>query len=338
MDILNRWHLVETLVPGQMTVISSGGRVRDWAKVDRLSPGPRFDLPSFLELARDSCAEQELRFVNRNREFLLRALPVRGPSGETHGVQLWVGEGSMQPDPPRIVSGIAWLLEKTVIAQTLEASMMSGVLPVDHVSERTPAEYAAKSVKFDGSEALFADALAPEHGRKWESSMSVLHASGQIMRWHCWGRGRTDAPNVGLRLLWHDVTDTTPPDLPTLFELGVPSGLESAGKHLAIFDGHTGILAMWLPKAPAWVKWRDVSSGRGIVHDQDRAVFSDALRKWTHDPSPMSSAIRIRAVSNADEWYWQSTDVDLRRYPGHLGDRLLLAVLPAEAPARHEVA
>ncbi|MDR6912956.1 hypothetical protein J2W54_004969 [Rhodococcus fascians] len=335
MDIVNSWHLVETLVPEQMTVISTGGKVRDWTKIDRLSPGPEFDLHGFLELTRSSCAEQDVIFKGRRREARIRAVPVLGPSGETHGIQVWVGDREVEPDPVRTVSGIAWLLERTVIEQTVEASMMSGVSAADHVPERTPAEYNAKAVKFDGSEELFAQALVPTHGQKWEGPMSVLHADGRIMRWHCWGRGRTDPPNVGLRLLWHDVTDTTEPDKPTLAELGMPSGLESGGTRIAVFDGRTGILTMWLPEAPTWVKWRDLTSGCGVLHDDDRTTLSDALEKWTHDTAPVSADVRIRAIDDGDVagWKWQQTRLELRPYPGQLGDRLVLAVLPALQPS-----
>ncbi|AMY26310.1 hypothetical protein A3Q41_05055 (plasmid) [Rhodococcoides fascians] len=111
MDIVNSWHLVETLVPGQMTVISTGGKVRDWTKIDRLSPGPEFDLRGFLELTRSSCSEQDVIFKGRRRQVRIRAVPVLGPSGETHGIQVWVGDPEVEPDPVRTVSGIAWLLE-----------------------------------------------------------------------------------------------------------------------------------------------------------------------------------------------------------------------------------
>lgn len=45
MDVMNSWHLIETLTPGVMTVVSSGGRTRNWTKVDRLSPASDIDLP-----------------------------------------------------------------------------------------------------------------------------------------------------------------------------------------------------------------------------------------------------------------------------------------------------
>ncbi len=134
------------------------------------------------------------------------------------------------PSPPRTVSGIAWHLDRMVIAQTVEASMMSGVLPQDHVPERTPAEYIAKAVKFDESASLFELALDPVHGRRWAAPMSVLHADGRVMRWHCWGgKGRTDTGNVGVRFLWHDVTDVAAPEVPTLRELGMQEVLRTAG-------------------------------------------------------------------------------------------------------------
>lgn len=336
MDVLNSWHLIETLTPGVMTVVSSGGRTRNWTKVDRLSPGPDIDVPTLVAQACQSRQVQEHQVASRRGTFLIRVVPVLGPSGEAHGAQLWLGESGIVPDPPRIVSGISWLLQRTVIAQSLEAALMSGVNPADHVPERTPAEYYAKAVKFDDSESLFAAALNPEHGKSWEGPMSVLHADGHIMRWHCWGKGRTDPGNVGLRLLWHDVTDTTAPDKPTLLELGLPSALESAGTRMAVFDAHTGILTMWLTDAPEWVRWRDVASGRDVVHEEDRSVLTDTLDQWSRStPRPVVAVIRIRAKDGAD-WRWQRTEVELRPYPEQLSERLVLAVLPASAPTSHD--
>ncbi len=93
------------------------------------------------------------------------------------------------PVPPRIVSGFSWLLDRFVIAQTLEAALMSGVKPEDHVPERTPAEYYAKAIKFDDSEAMLAAGLNPVDDQTFDADMSVLHADGRVMRWHMWARG-----------------------------------------------------------------------------------------------------------------------------------------------------
>lgn len=334
MELLNTWHLVETLIPGEMTVVSSGGKTREWSSVERLSPAPDISIRGLVRITTETGASQKVTGVSKRkqREYFLHTIPVLGPSGEVHGVQVWVGDTDGPTTPPRTVSGIAWHLTRSVITQTLEASTMSGVHPEDHVPQRTPAEYTAKAVKFDDAENLFAAALMPEHGRRWDAPMSVLHADGRVMNWHCWARGRTDGDNLGLRLLWHDVTDTVPPAMPTLKELGLPSALESAKTCVAVFDALTGTLTMWLPEAPSWVQWRDVPSGRDIIHADDRICFVQALRKWGHDTGPVMTTVRMRALAEGG-LRWQPVSIELRQYPGQLSDRLILAVVPSDLQA-----
>lgn len=207
-----------------------------------------------------------------------------------------------------------------VIGQTVEASMMSGVLPEEHVPERTPAEYIAKAVKFDDSASLFELGIDPVHGRRWEAPMSVLHADGRVMRWYCWGKGRTDSGNVGLRLLWHDVSDTTSPELPTLSELGMQEMLRSAGVYTGVFAADLAVLTMWLPEAPPWVAWRNIKGGNEIVHPDDRYVLADALATFcSGDTAPRCVDARLRSESG-----WRAAQLSISPYPGPLSDRLVL--------------
>lgn len=339
MVILNEWHLVETLVDGEMSVVSCGGAVKDWASVTRhVQPAP--DLPVTPIIDEVVRTRRPVTLDLRSRKgaqkvFHIEALPVLGPSGEAHGVQVWVGEPGRVPAPPRIAAGIAWSLERMVIGQTVEASMMSGVLPADHVPERTPAEYIAKAVKFDDSASLFELGIDPVHGRRWEAPMSVLHADGRVMRWYCWGKGRTDPGNVGLRLLWHDVSDTTSPELPTLSELGMQEMLRSAGVYTGVFVADLAVLTMWLPDAPPWVSWRNVKGGNEIVHPDDRHVLADALATFrSGDTAPRCVDARLRSESG-----WRAAKLSISPYPGPLSDRLVLVQIsttPDESDAATE--
>ncbi len=205
--------------------------------------------------------------------------------------------------------------------------MMSGVEPEDHVPTRTPAEYIAKSVKFDGSASLFELALDPVHGRAWESPMSVLHADAHIMNWHCWGKGRTDSGNIGIRLLWHDVTDTRAPETPTLHELGMQQSLKASGVHAAVFEADRAILAMWLAETPAWVQWRNVAGANDVVHPDDAHVLSEALKSFrSGDVVPHAAVARLRGVCD-----WVLADLHIQPYPGPLGDKLVLVHVDAAA-------
>lgn len=314
-----------------MSVVGCGGALRDWSSVNRhVQPAPDIRI---LPVIREVCRSRrpvaiDLRSrTGSRRTFHVDTVPVLGPGGDVHGVQVWVGDPGRSPSPPRTVSGIAWHLDRMVIAQTVEASMMSGVLPQDHVPERTPAEYIAKAVKFDESASLFELALDPVHGRRWAAPMSVLHADGRVMRWHCWGKGRTDTGNVGVRFLWHDVTDVAAPEVPTLRELGMQEVLRTAGVYTGVFVADPAVLAMWLPDAPPWVEWRNIKGGNDILHPDDRHVLADAIAVFRSErPAPRTAWARLRSASG-----WRTAELLIGPYPGSLGDRLVLVQISLRA-------
>ncbi|MDJ0392323.1 DUF5593 domain-containing protein [Rhodococcus sp. G-MC3] len=326
------WVLIETLVPGEMNIVAKGGSPRsldESLSVQRLSPDSKIVVDAFLQRAYDAATRYEevvdIRRRNGTTPIRLLAHPVVGPTGATHALQLWIGQADLDPGFPRTVSAVSWLLEKGVIAQTLEASMMSGVEPVAHVPERTPAEYYAKSIRFDDTAGLFALCLAPAEGGFWEGSFSVLHADGRIMRWHCHARACLDPGEIGVRVLWHDVTDTIEPDKPILDVLARQRGMEALGIYPALLVPARGYLAMWLcDTTPPWVQWRDVSSGEDVFHPDDRPLIAAAHQRLhrgnDHDVVGNDhEEIAVRTRSREEPGGWAPTRMRISSYPGDLG-------------------
>lgn len=320
------WALIETLVPGQMNIVAKGGHPRsidESLSLQRLSPDSKIVVDAFLMRAHASGRRHE-EFVEVRRRattvtIRLLAHPVLGPTGAVHALQLWIGPAEVEPTPPRTASAVSWLLDKGVIAQTLEASMMSGVAPEDHVPERTPPEYYAKSIRFDDTAGLFALCLAPSEGGTWEGSFSVLHADGHIMRWHCHARACLEPDEVGVRVLWHDVTDTVEPDRPILDVLARQRGIEALGIYPALLVPRRGYLAMWLCDTPApWVKWRDVSSGEDVFHPDDRSSLVAAHARLVGGTGHEELTVRVRSIDAP----WTPTRIRISSYPGDLGEHL----------------
>ncbi|WP_072805512.1 GAF domain-containing protein [Rhodococcoides yunnanense] len=323
------WSLIETLAAGGMNIVAKGGQPRSVTEslsLQRLSPDAKIAVRPFLQRARESRSRYEELTEIRTRgggtsTYRLLAVPVLGPTGAVHALQLWIGHADLEPEPPRIVSAVSWLLEKGVIAQTVEASMMSGVEPDAHVPERTPAEYYAKSIRFDDTAGLFALCLAPTAGGHWEGSFSVLHADGRIMRWHCHARACLEPGEIGARVLWHDVTDTVAPDKPILDVLARQRGMEALGIYPALLTPKRGFLTMWLCETPApWVQWRDVSSGDEVFHAEDRPVI-EAAHTRVHD-SGGHEEITVRTKASEGPEPWISTRMRISSYPGDLGRHL----------------
>ncbi|WP_371836782.1 GAF domain-containing protein [Rhodococcus rhodnii] len=96
--------LVETLCPGEMSVISCGGNLREWASVRRnVQPARDVDVESIIQRVRDTRRKVVADVTSRTgprSSFHIEAIPVLGPSGETHGVQVWVGEPDAVVLPP----------------------------------------------------------------------------------------------------------------------------------------------------------------------------------------------------------------------------------------------
>lgn len=325
------WILVETLTAGRTSIVAKGGQPRSPSEslsLQRISPDPKIQVEPFLERAlthRERYEESvEIRRRNGSATFRLIAEPVLGPTGAVHAVQLWIGPAGSEPGPPRIASAVSWLLDEGVIAQTVEASMMSGVDPADHVPERTPAEYYAKSIRFDDTAGLFSLCLAPTEGGVWEGSFSVLHADGHIMRWHCLARACLEPDEVGVRVLWHDVTDTIAPDKPILDVLARQRGMEALGIYPALLMPRHGYLAMWLCDTPApWVQWRDVSSGSDVFHPEDLERIATSHTRVLGSGGHEEIEVRTRARDRSEEW--SATRMRISAYPGDLGE--LLAVV-----------
>jgi hypothetical protein len=320
------WTLVETLVAGEMNIVAKGGTPRsldESLSLQRLAPDSKIIVDAFLRRALGSRTRYEELVDVRQRKgttttYRLVTHPVIGPTGAVHALQLWIGPADVDPGQPRTASAVSWLLDKGVIAQTLEASMMSGVEPAAHVPERTPAEYYAKSIRFDDTEGLFALCISPTPGGRWEGSFSVLHADGRIMRWHCHARACLEPDEVGVRVLWHDVTDTLAPDKPILDVLARQRGMEALGIYPALLMPARGYLAMWLcDTPPPWIQWRDISSGEDIFHPDDRRLVSDAHERLMGGDDHEELLVRTRSTEHPGSW--SPTRMRISTYPGDLG-------------------
>ncbi|MDG3014390.1 GAF domain-containing protein [Speluncibacter jeojiensis] len=320
---MGEWSVVETLVPEGASLIFRGSTCREWTSPDRLSPAADVRVGPLIETVRRT---GEALSVTRRSErgkhptFRIDAHPVLGPSGEPHGVQVWVGAPDEEPTPPRITSGVSWLLHRQVIAQTVEACLMSGVQPDDCLPERTPAEYFAKSVRFDDEMGLLGLALDPVDGGKWLGEFSVLHADGRIMLWQCAARARVDPGREGIQVLWHDISDVKAPALPSLSVLGLRETLAGTGFHAGLFALDLPMLSMWVSDPPPWVQWRDLPQGaRDILHPDDRRVLTTAHERFLREaPAEIGTEARLRGQRGT----WVRTLLRITPYPGDMGKRL----------------
>ncbi len=91
--MLNQWHLVETLIDDEMSVVGCGGALRDWSSVNRhVQPAPDIRiLPVIREVCRSRRPRRDRPALpdGSRRTFHVDTVPVLGPGGDVHGVQVW---------------------------------------------------------------------------------------------------------------------------------------------------------------------------------------------------------------------------------------------------------
>lgn len=326
---LNQWNLIETLTPDSATVVSEESTVRGWASIERrLHPARDIDLTKVIEAVRQSGTRftSDMRSNHRRQTFHIDALPVLGPSGEAHGIQLWVGDAATDVAPPRIAAAVSWSLERMVILQTLEASLMTGVVPENHVPERTPGEHFAKTPRFENEEALYALSLNPQPGARWDGAAMVEHADGRTMKWHAWTKASMRPGELGTRTLWHDISDAGAPTPPTFAELAMEKAAYGADHYTAVFDLDSRALLRWIPHdyAPPWAQWRDLESANDLIMPADYAEFDKAGARLDNlDDVVHDVRLRLRGIDQE----WEEATCSITRHPGELSDRLLVVRL-----------
>lgn len=321
------WTIVEALVPPELSVIAQGGKPRAWRSVRRaVEPSIHLEPVVTTVVRTGSVIDTEFRGPG-GRQFTIAGVPLEGPEGEPYGAQIWCAPKDVSIPEPRTASCISWDLTTQTIHQTVAATAMSGVRRDDHVPTRTTAEYYAKAIRFDDLEGLFAIGFAPRSGMRWDGGFTVLHADGHAMSWHTHARAHTDPTGPGLRAIWHDVTDSTPPAKPLLSDAVLGRALQGTGQYTALFETLLGVLTIWLsPEEPEWVAWRNILAHNQPIHPDDLAALRSAnlsLHGGTREEIRLP--VRLMSVSG----HWVTTKVRVLPYPGPLSERFVILHIDA---------
>ncbi|MFZ2177269.1 MAG: GAF domain-containing protein [Rhodococcus sp. (in: high G+C Gram-positive bacteria)] len=297
---MGEWHLIETLVPDVATVVASNGKIREWNSVARLAPAKDLRIEPVVGYVRETRTkfDKVLTSQTRNKEsFHVQAVPVLGPSGDTHGVQVWIGGPDEEIPYPRICSGVSWLRNKLIIEQTLESSLMSGVTPEEFHPEATVVEYLNRSAHFQEESSFLELGANPEPGQQWHSQFAVKHNDGHLMQWQCALRTYPDPAQRGWRVLFHDISDTYPVAKPTLAQIGMTEGMKNAGYRVALIDTVNGLLGMWISAPVDWMQWEDTDIHGNVFHDDDRAALAAVGARFDAGEKEVLLRLRLRSTS-----------------------------------------
>lgn len=346
------WFVVECLAPlsDPMTIVCKDGSGRAWTSLRTLRRHEYVDVEDLLESVRRS--GDPIRRVVRALDGVMRLIdivPVQGPSGDAHGMHLWIGPDAEDPPPHCPAVAMSWNVDDLQVRVTQDWwRQWRGPDGVDESTPLTlsPGELFRNVVRFDRIEDLLVQATDPDSTTAHLSSTVVLHDLGYLMTWYNVVRGRTDEQHAGMRGLAIDVTATNPPVISPneVRDLSTGAGTFSArGKGwwtepppdddqtVAALLAHSPRLPMpfiaeWLSRVPSWLDWQ--RGGDPVVFHPDDV---DALRRTFEtlsDTCETATQVRIRAFTKTG---WQLVTVTSRRYPGDIGDRLhIIRIAKAE--------
>lgn len=323
------WTIVEAMVPREMTVIAHGGQPKAWRSLRRVvQPSIRLEQTVRAVLESGRAIDTELRGAG-GRRFQIVALPLMGPDDECYGAQLWCAPLEVPVPAARIASCISWELGTQTIHQTADATAMSGVRPQDHVPTRTTAEYYSKAIRFDDLEGLFSIGFDPAPGKRWDGGFTVLHADGHAMSWHTHAKACSGPCGPGLRAIWHDITDLTPPTKPPLSEAVLGRALRGTGQYTALFETRLGVLTIWLsPEEPEWVAWRNIQAQNQPIHPEDLDLLR-SVNAVLHSGTAENVLLPVRFRSITDEWI--TVDTRVLPYAGPLSERFVILHIDARS-------
>lgn len=329
------WFLIEALGPDTepMTIVAKNGEPRDWSSLRRLDRDEGVDLLDLLEWVRHNRSHIQQTTLGRAGHRYIEAIPVLGPEDDVYAIHLWIGPEHQPPTPRRPTAGICWHLGELQIRQRLESWMMSTDDEDGFKRVRSPGEFFRKVVRFDEVTQLIALATNPDPTTRFATTITVLHDRGHLMHWQVVARGRTDLQHTGMRGLNHDITDTAPPTIGPLEQLGLtddPAENAPAAALLAFPPSSpTPVIAQWIGKVPTWIDWQREGDAELIHHDDWEALRRTTIILQADIPdSQTTTPVRIRAHTDTG---WQPALITSRRYPGEVGDRLhIIRIAKAE--------
>ena len=226
------WYLIETLAPApSASIVFKEGEPRDWTSVRTLTRSDGLDMiEDLIAEVRNSC--EGLDRVGHGRLGPRRVVmrPVLGYEGEVYGIKTWVGKPDAALTPERAIASVNWDVQSLVARHTLESYMMSSISPEGFGQDRDPGQFLRKVAQFDALNELAELCLNDGTRTHFSGRLTVLHDDTHLMAWRGLGRSNAGADGSEVRGLFHDVTDTEPPQIAPLTALKLPSGDKQRGE------------------------------------------------------------------------------------------------------------
>lgn len=319
------WSVVEAISPLGMSVISQGGRCKEWTSIDRLAPS-HIPTQKIIQGVVDTGVAADLTFTGRKGNVdRVIVHPITSPRDAVYGVQFWRGPTDAEPPEKRRITGVFWDLQRRMVVQPWESTWMSG--REDDYHEEVPlARVLQLGTRYD----QFAETLQllfnPETGQKTQTNVTIVHhKTGERLNWRI---NVIATPPEGVKVLWEDVTDIDPPRTPTLHQMGMEAAAAS-GLTVAVIAPSVGTFALFLTPPPAWLPWYEPTPGIRLIHPDDQEKMLVFLSSARFGINESDSTLSIRLLTTADQWV--PVDMTLNPIPGSIGSGTVLATFPTPA-------
>ncbi len=332
------WYLIETLAQApSASIVFKEGEHRDWTSVRTLTRSDGLDkIEDLIADVRTSCEGLDRVEQGRlgPRRIVMR--PVLGYEGDVYGIKTWVGKPEEDLTPERAIASVNWDVQSLVARHTLESYMMSSISPEGFGQDRDPGQFLRKVAQFDALNELAELCLNDGTRTHFSGRLTVLHDDTRLMAWRGLARRSSGPDGTEVRGMFHDVTDTEPPQIAPLTALKLSTSDESAtGTVLVAYRRVPGE-----PEVPALIYW--ISPRPFFVAE---SATEHHLAQQPHarlpgnliNPEFFDEFIRAKKVLEAGqddleipmviemlgrEGDWVRVRFHIRRYPGAVGSLL----------------
>lgn len=322
------WTVVEVISALGMSVISQGGRSKEWTSVDRLAPS-HIPVRKIIQGVVDTGTTADLSFTSK-KGTVDRVIvhPITSPREAVYGVQFWRGPDGTQPPEKRRITGVFWDLQRRVVVQPWESTWMSG--REDDYHEEIPlARVLQLGTRYDQFSETLQLLFEPETGQKTQTSVTIVHnKTGERLTWRI---NIVADPPRGVKVLWEDITDVDPPKTPTLHQVGMEAAA-AAGLTVAVIAPSVGTIALFLTPPPSWLPWDEPTPGIKIIHPDDQQKMLAFLGSEMFGRAAADSTLSVRLLTTTGDWV--PVEMSLTPIPGAIGSGTVVATFPTPREVR----
>ncbi len=281
------WVLVEALEATRLTVVARSNEPRSRTSFERAvqdplggSKGPgteaaRWLEASIAELRRQPAATSINHTLRNGQTVAARLIPVVGPDGVLHGVQVWIGADNESPSTPPM-SAFAFTWDSHQRLADIPAALANG-----QPDTRLTAPEIFRFVEPVDAFALIKALLTHEPGSYWEGPVSMTFHKQQTPAQLLMVAGPTDETSHHWRGLIFQTTSASS-GAPSLEAAALAAIPRMSQVHMALVDIAKMRLLRWITDPMSDVQWKGQVDQRDTPHPDDvKRIFEAATDVFT---------------------------------------------------------